>query len=268
MRVAFMSLVFSLIGSLALACGPGVDCSLGDRHYRIALPDGYDAAIPVPVLIFAHGYRGSAAGVMRNMSLRRLASDLGAALVAVKSSGLAWDLPNSPRNPTSDGSVEFDYLDAVIADAATRFAIDEDRVVITGFSAGGMLVWNLACARPDRFAGFIPIAGTYWKEPPDTCMPPVASIVHIHGDQDKTVPLLGRPIGNTTQGKVPVAMDMYSDFGGFGPADRKNYDGLACKEQRSETGALLDFCLFSGGHSFRTEHVRHGWTRLQAAGRL
>ena len=33
---------------------------------RIAMPDGHDGVTPVPALIWAHGYRGSAAGVMRN----------------------------------------------------------------------------------------------------------------------------------------------------------------------------------------------------------
>lgn len=268
MRAVLILFVFSCFAAQAWACGPGIDCKVGERHYRISLPDSYDGKTSVPVLIFAHGYRGSAAGVMRNRVLRRLASDLGAALIAVKSSRLDWDLPNSPSSPRSDGSVEFDYFDAVVTDAATRFAIDENRIVASGFSAGGMMVWNLACTRPERYAGFIPIAGTFWKAPPKTCAQPVANIIHIHGDQDSTVPLLGRPIGQTTQGRVPESMKMYSEFGDFGPATRKNYEGLACKERTSASGAVLDFCLFSGGHSFRTEHLRHGWMRLKEAGRL
>lgn len=261
-------LAFACMAQASAACGPDSNCPIGDRHYRIALPQDYDASAPVPAIVFAHGYRGSAQGVMRNRSLRGLASDLGAALIAVKSGDEGWAIPNAPRNLDTDGAAEFAYFDAVLSDAAARFAIDTDRIVATGFSAGGMMVWNLACARPDIFAGFVPIAGTYWLEPPQTCAGPATSIVHIHGDRDTTVPLLGRPIGPTKQGEVPQALEMYEAFGAFGAPLAAQYDGLSCQEQRNAGGNILAFCLFEGGHSFRTEHLRHGWEQLEMAGQL
>ena len=268
MRTTLLSLVFSCFATSLLACGAHSDCPVGDRFYRIVLPEGYEATKPVPALVFAHGFRGTAKGVLRNPKLRALASDLGAALIAVKSVGPGWDLPNGPRTMQSDGSAEFAYFDAVLADAVTQFSIDGDKIVMSGFSAGGMMVWNLACARPDRFAGFVPIAGTFWLTPPETCTEPTASIIHIHGDQDKTVPLLGRKIGPTKQGEVPAVLDMYAGFGAFGQPERQTYEGLACKERQTEAGDQLDFCLFSGGHWFNPEHLRHGWKQLEAAGRL
>lgn len=269
MRVKLIcAAVFAMLSGPALACGPDSDCSVGLRHYRVALPETYDGSTAVPALLFAHGYRGSAVGVMRNGSLRRLASDLGAALIAVDSEGVGWNLPNGPRTPDSDGSAEYDYFDAVLDDVTKRFSIDQSRIVATGFSAGGMMVWNLACARPERYAGFVPVAGTFWKEPPLTCNAPVASIIHIHGDQDRTVPLLGRAIGPTRQGEVPAALEMYGDFGGFGPAHTVGYGGLECSERTNSSGSQLSFCLFSGGHSFRTEHLRHAWEQFEKAGQL
>ncbi len=268
MRIVLLSLVFSCVASSLLACGQHSDCPVGERFYRIVLPEGDNATEPMPALVFAHGFRGTAKGVLRNPKLRALASDLGAALIAVKSVGSGWDLPNGPRTLKSDGSSEFTYFDAVIDDATTRFPIDKNRIVMSGFSAGGMMTWNLACSRPDRFAGFVPIAGTFWLSPPETCAQPATSIIHIHGDQDKTVPLLGRRIGPTKQGEVPAVLDMYASFGAFGQPERHRYDGLSCKERRTEGGDLLDFCLFSGGHWFDPEHLRHGWKKLEEAGRL
>lgn len=269
MRFKLMiALVLAVLAPPALACGPETDCMIGARHYRIAMPEGHQGVAAVPAIVFAHGYRGTANGVMRNGSLRRLATELGAALIAVQSDGPGWDLPNGPRTLNSDGSAEFAYFDAVLDDATQRFAIDHNRVMATGFSAGGMMVWNLACARPDRFAAFAPIAGTFWKAPPETCADPVASIIHIHGDADKTVPLMGRPIGPTKQGEVPAVLEMYERFGVFGSAESARYEGLACTESTNPTGARLDFCLFSGGHSFRTEHLRHAWEQFEKAGQL
>jgi polyhydroxybutyrate depolymerase len=212
----FLILAFSLLASVAQACGTDSDCMVGDRSYRISMPEGQ--AEPVGAVIWAHGYRGTAAGVMRNGSLRRMVHAEGLALIALQGVGGTWDLPNGPRTPDSTGAFEFDYIEAVVADAQAQFGIDTSRLVASGFSAGGMLVWNLACARPDAFVEFVPYAGTFWREPQPDCAPPAKSLIHLHGDADSTVPLDGRPIGPTRQGKVADALAMYSALGDFDAA--------------------------------------------------
>lgn len=264
--VVFLACMFAASG--AFACGPDTDCVIGDRHYRISLPDTYDGVAPVGAIVFAHGYRGSARGVMRNKNMRQTVSDMGLALIAVKSLDEDWVLPNAPSHMESDGSEEFAYFEDVLDDASARFAIDRDRVMMTGFSAGGMMVWNLACARPDLFSGFAPIAGTFWKEPPAQCEAPVASIVHIHGTEDRTVPLAGRPIGPTKQGDVSEALAMYRAFGDFGDAEVAKVADMDCKRRANDAGDVLEFCTFQGAHSFRRDFLNYAWGRLEAAGKL
>ncbi|WP_298844087.1 PHB depolymerase family esterase [uncultured Roseobacter sp.] len=258
-----------LVSAGAHACGQETDCMVGERSYRLVMPETQAGDEPVPVVVFAHGYRGSAAGVMRNGSLRRMASDLGAALIALNADGGSWMLPNHPRDMDNDGASEFAYVDAVLDDAAQRFEIDDTRIMVTGFSAGGMLVWNLACSRSDRFAGFAPISGTFWLEPPDACSGPVASIIHIHGDSDRTVPLEGRAIGPTKQGEVDEALAMYQGYGEYGDfSGPTQYGDLMCDEADNSAGDMMKFCLFEGGHSFRTEFVRFAWEQFREVGRL
>jgi polyhydroxybutyrate depolymerase len=252
----------------AAACGIDSDCDLGGRSYRVALPETNAMGAQIPAILFVHGYRGTAQGVMRNSSLRTLAEEMGAALIAVQSEGPGWEVPNNPRDPDTDGAAEFAYFDAVLADAAARFNIDRTRVVATGFSSGAMMIWNLACARPGDYAGFVPVAGTFWKAPPETCVEPVASLIHIHGDADEVVPLMGRAIGPTVQGEVPSALAMYSEFGDFGPATSLSRGGLRCDLRSNAAGEVLDFCLFEGGHSFRAEHLGFAIGRLREAGRF
>jgi len=251
----------------AMACGPDTDCLIGDRHYRIALPEGLDRGL-VGAIIYAHGYRGSAAAVMRNANLRRMVSDMGLALIALKSADDDWVIPSSPSHMEADGSVEYRYVKAVIEDAADRFSLDTTRLMAAGFSAGGMMVWNLACTMPERFAGFAAIAGTFWKGPPDSCETPAASLVHIHGRSDPTVPLDGRPIRETWQGKVSESIDMYEHLGGFSPAGELIEGDLECQSRRNPRGEILELCLHPGGHSFRSSYVKFAWERLQAAGQL
>jgi polyhydroxybutyrate depolymerase len=232
------------------------------------MPEGHDGVTPVGALIWSHGYRGSAAGVMRNGSLRRMVSDAGLALIGAQGIGGTWELPYGPRTFDSTGAAEFAYFDAVTTDITANHAIDPDRIIASGFSAGGMMVWNLACSHPDAFAGFIPISGTFWLKPPETCAAPISSIVHMHGDADKTVPLTGRPIRETKQGEVSEALAMYGDFGAFGDVSITNSGTLSCQNRTNAQGNILEFCLFPGGHSFRTEHLRYGINRLKSAGHL
>ncbi|MEM6888490.1 MAG: prolyl oligopeptidase family serine peptidase [Pseudomonadota bacterium] len=268
MRLVLLSLTLATLAAPAAACGPDTDCMIGDRHYRIAMPADHDGETAVPAMVYSHGYRGSAKGVMQNKSLRGLASDLGVALIAVKSVGPGWDLPNNPREMSSTGERELAYFDAVLEHAAENFRVDSDRLLATGFSGGGMMVWTLICSRSDSFAGFAPISGTFWLEPPETCSGPVANVIHIHGDNDPTVPLEGRPIGPTKQGEVSEALAMYSAYGNFSDPKVARYDDLNCEEKSNPTGDLLSFCLFAGGHSFKTEFVRFAWEKLEDMGRL
>lgn len=260
--------LFLFLAAPAYACGPDSDCRVGDRIYRIAMPEGHDGVTPVGAVLWSHGYRGRAQGVMRNGSLRRMVAGQGMALIAMQGVNGSWDLPKGPRTMDSTGAAEFAYFEAVIEDAARRFPIAKDQLVASGFSAGGMMVWNLACKRPDLFAGFVPYAGTYWAEPPENCARAITNIVHIHGDKDRTVPLLGRAIGETKQGEVQMSLDHYAAHGGFGAA-RDFTDGtLSCSEQTNAGGNILTFCLFPGGHSFRTEYLGFGVRRLIDAGAL
>ncbi|MEH6646621.1 alpha/beta hydrolase family esterase [Sulfitobacter sp.] len=265
MRYVFFFLTL-MISPMVRACGADSDCLVGDRLYRISLPEAVQA--PVGAVIWAHGYGGSAAGVMRNGSLRKMVHDKGLALIAAEGVDGTWDLPNGPRTPDSSGAAEFAYFEAMIADAQARFDIDPTRMVSSGFSAGGMMVWNLACARPETFVGFVPFSGTFWLTPPDDCATPAASLVHIHGDRDTTVPLDGRAIGPTRQGKVSDAMQMYGSLGSFGPAQNVDTDMQRCRQRDNPAGDILEFCLFKGGHSFRTEYLDYALQRLMAAGQL
>lgn len=249
-----------------VACGVETDCMIGERTYRVRLPNGAADGAKLGAIVMAHGYRGTAAGIMRNQNLAALADELGVVLVATKSANEDWDIPGVPSDVASTGEEELAYYDAVLAAMQNQHNVDPERVMMTGFSAGGMMVWTLACHRSGSFAGFAPIAGTFWDPVPETCEGSVASIVHIHGDADPTVPLEGRRIAQTKQGSVPQALEMYQRYGGFGSAEQSARGRLTCDARENPAGAILDFCLFSGGHSFSVDFIRSAWSRFAAAG--
>ncbi len=243
---------FSLICLVALAplaanaCGIETDCIVETGTYRIALPD--DTAAPMGAIVFAHGYQGSANGTMRNAGLIRMATDRGLAFIAIDALDEDWDLPNAPGGQGARD--EMAYLDTVMADAKKRFGIAAEDTVITGFSAGGMFVWNAICDRGDAFGGYIPYSGTFWQGPPASCAAGTPDIVHVHGDADRTVPLAGRPIADTRQGSVPETLRMYETDKGFSGAERYTNLDMKCERAVNAAGRRLDFCLFPGDHSF------------------
>ncbi len=241
------------------ACGPDSDCLVEDGHYRVRMPSGE----PDGAIVFAHGYRGTDRGTMRNQSLARLAERLNVALIAIKSADEDWTIPGAPQAGKREDRDEVAYVGRVVEDAVARFGLDPERFIATGFSAGGMLVWNLACHDSSRFRAFVPLSGTFWQPEPATCSSPPATIVHYHGTADRIVPLTGRPIGSTHQGEVPKVLEMYRRYGGYGGMTRvEPMDGLSCDSETNPDGALLELCTFDGGHTFKAAYIERVWTMV------
>lgn len=263
LRLSMLAALLAILLPIpAIACGPDSDCKIGDRHYRIRMPAGHDGRTPIGAIVFAHGYTGNARAAVQSTGFAEMARKMNMAIISTKSAGKGWTLPGSPKHGKVEGADELAYFDQVIADAAKRFPIDRKRLIAAGFSAGGMMIWNLACYRSTQFAAFIPIAGTFWAPIPKTCTTPPANLIHIHGVADKTVPLKGRPIRETRQGDVTQVIKMYAAYGKFGAPTIIRPRGLRCQQRRNSQGRILSICLYSGGHSFYIRHIRQAWEML------
>ncbi|MEM9140334.1 MAG: PHB depolymerase family esterase [Pseudomonadota bacterium] len=256
MRAIWMALILSMaLGAPAWACSADTDCLLGDRTYRIALPPG-PAQGPLGALIFAHGYGGSAGAEMANQGLRALAHENRMALVAPNSVGEAWMIPHLPDHRAEDGAREYAFFEALVEDLSTRHGIDRHRTVIAGFSAGAMLVWNLACHRGQSFGAFLPIAGTFWEPMPTDCPTEAGPLVHIHGTADAVVPMIGRRVWQMHQGDVGRAMTMMMEAGDFADPFQTESGDLTCRQRQNADGKLLALCTHPGGHDLRTSDLQ------------
>jgi polyhydroxybutyrate depolymerase len=255
-------LAFLLAAPMASACGVETDCMVGTRSYRLMLPAGHDDRTPTGALFFLHGYRGTSDGVMANAALRAAADRLGVAFVALQAMGDEWNAPNAPAQDRPANADEAAYLDAVVEDLGGRIALDRDRMLVAGFSSGAMMVWSLACARGDAFAGFVPVSGTFWAPVPEACPAAPLNLIHYHGTADEVVPLAGRAIGEARQGDVTAAVDMLTAAGGYGPPVPVAAEELDCTRRVDPGGHLLEICLFEGGHSLRPKFLERAWTLL------
>ena len=68
-----------------------------------------------------------------------------------------------------------------------KFAVDRDRVYLTGFSMGGHATWATACEFPERFAAIVPLAGGGNADQAERLKD--LPIWAFHGAKDETVSL-------------------------------------------------------------------------------
>jgi polyhydroxybutyrate depolymerase len=184
-------------------------CQLAQGTYYIRLPKA--AGRPAPAILFLHGYGGEGMDTMRNTGMVDRLLERGYAVIAPDGepregqSGRTWDfLPDHPakRDETA-------FLTAVADDAAARFGLDRNRMMLAGFSIGGSMTSYVACAAPKAFAAFAPVSGSFWHPHPTSCAGPVR-LLHTHGTSDKTVPMEGREVApGLRQGNVMEAMQIW-----------------------------------------------------------
>jgi predicted peptidase len=82
-------------------------------------------------------------------------------------------------------------LDALLDEIVTTYAVDTDRIYVTGLSMGGFGTWHLALRHPKRFAAIVPIAGGY-RFGSDFVPGNICDLKHLpvwafHGAQDTVV---------------------------------------------------------------------------------
>lgn len=257
-RAALIAFVLSLTASATAACGRDTDCVVERGTYRIAMPEGRAAG----AIVYFHGFRGSAAGVMRNGGLLAGAAERGLAVVAPNGVDGRWSFPGAPHQ----GRDEIAFMRQVHDDMRERFDLPADRIMVSGFSTGGTMAWYMACDLGGLFAGFAPVAGAYWEPLPETCPSDPPVLMHVHGTSDRTVPMQGRPIGpRARQGDVRESIAQWRRQAQCGAESQTRTEGrLTCERWTSCETGLIELCLHDGGHSIRSEWVLRAWDELAA----
>jgi len=165
------------------------------RHYTVHIPPSYDSKTPRPVVIMLHGGGGTSRAAAEETGWGALADREG--FLAVFPDALARD-PTKPgsfaRNPQlwNDGSDRFytgqhapddvAFLNAVLDDLLANFAVDRQRIFVTGFSNGASMTFRFGAAAAARIAAIAPVAGTCWQEPLTLARP--VSMCYLTGATD------------------------------------------------------------------------------------
>ncbi|TAL22333.1 MAG: hypothetical protein EPN99_06105, partial [Frankiales bacterium] len=128
----------------------------GDRDgiwqpYGVYVPSSYDGTTPTRTTYWMHWRGGDThdAAVVSPRTMRDFGEDVGGLVIAPRGRGTStWYV----------GKAQVDFRE-VWDDVLSTFAVDEDRVYVTGHSMGGWASYLLSILYPDRFAAALPYAG-------------------------------------------------------------------------------------------------------------
>lgn len=157
-----------------------------DVNYLLYLPGDYgqDPQRQRPLILFLHG-AGERGYDPQDITRYSIPAFLTTAL----------DFPFivlSPQSPPDDWwSNQVDVLDALLNQIQAAYAIDSNRVYLTGQSMGGFGTWAMALKYPTRFAAIVPVASGYDATaevvPANICDLKDVPIWVFHGALDESV---------------------------------------------------------------------------------
>jgi predicted peptidase len=154
-----------------------------DREWKYTLfvPEEYHGDQPFPLLVYLHG-----SGARGTDGSKPTKDGLGP---LVKAQEKTFDMlvlfPQSETGDWEADTPEGQRALAILADVVRDYAVDRQRLYLTGTSRGGFGVWSLAARHPDKWAAVVPICGggdpataPAFKHLPCWC---------FHGAEDKVI---------------------------------------------------------------------------------
>lgn len=254
----FVLLAFSL-PACASSCGGAFNaCVIDSGKYHIALPEG---RAPTATVMYLHGLGGRGSGAVRG-KLARESVKRGYAFIAPNGYHPDADLPRNwavrADNFVYNGDDQA-FLRDVMADAAERHGVPADRLLLSGFSRGASMTWDIACETPEFATAYAPVAGAFWVTLPERCNGPV-TMLHTHGWRDRTIPLEGRrlffPEKDVRQGDLFASLKILRETNG---CDARQPDRTEIKGDRwwrhwtDCKAGRIDLVLHPGGHALQED---------------
>lgn len=212
-------------------------------RYNLFAPEGAEAGKPLPLVLFMHDY-----GVTGANPLRTLVQGLGAVSFASpedQAKHPAFVLaPQYPVGLANDAHQLSGYVEATVRlleHLQSQYAIDPDRLYVTGQSGGCMAAIALNIAHPDLFAASLFVAGQWPADNVEVLADrPIWAIVSE--DDRKAYPGMGEIVDALEAGGATVARATWD-----AKADAETHAGEVQKFLSKNPDANVHFTAFSKG---------------------
>lgn len=134
------------------------------RLYTIHIPTGYTTKEEYPLVFLLHGGGGVGADVLTKTKLDAKADAEGFIVVAPNGVDRNWNdgRGTTARTETADSVTntdDVDFIEKLIKEIQQDYAVDSDRMYVTGVSNGALMSQRLACDLPGVFAAIGPSSG-------------------------------------------------------------------------------------------------------------
>ncbi|HVV87454.1 MAG TPA: hypothetical protein VHE35_30640 [Kofleriaceae bacterium] len=197
-------------GDLAIAAGDDLACATPgwlDRAFDLHVPDGWDGASPLPVVLVFHGGGGNRGSTDRttcpggdadsDRCLFAQALARGYAVIDPDGTGgrplrglRAWNAGGAPGWDCVGGGActtdvdDVGYVEDVLAEVGRALPLDPRRRYATGISNGGAMAHRLACQLAPPLAAIAPVSGTNQFADTGGDCPASLPVLHVHGTAD------------------------------------------------------------------------------------
>ncbi len=154
------------------------------RSYLLHVPASYDGK-PVPLLVALHPALATGERMEKLTHFDALADRDDFIVAYPDGINHQWNAGKCCGEPMEENIDDVGFVDAMVAEITSRYAVDPARHYVTGFSNGAFLVHYIACLEPADFAAYATMAGTI-TSPVCTPARPTPFLV-IHGNKDTEV---------------------------------------------------------------------------------
>lgn len=192
--------------------------SVNGRRYLLFVPAHVTS--PAPLVVALGGIGSSAQKVLGWFRLTAIASASHAVVAYPDPVKGLWNAGGCCRGATTD---DIGFMTRLRAQVARDIPLDPRRQVLMGYSNGGMLAYDAACADP-HWTGIIVLGASLTTR----CTPKGPfTIVNVNGENDTVVPWNGG-YAHYTRTVMPAVWQIDQEFAGvFGcrPAQRSTSNG-------------------------------------------
>jgi polyhydroxybutyrate depolymerase len=165
------------------AVNPADSLGYRTRNYRVHVPVSYQNTIPTALVLYFHGFGGTASQADR-ISGFTLFSEKHNILVAY-GQGLPEGEGGAPfwasAGPIDYGIDDLHYVSLMLDDLQNKLCVDTRRIFVTGFSNGGGMSGYIACSLAGRIAAVAPVSGNFYALP-GGCHP--GPTIFLHSAQE------------------------------------------------------------------------------------
>lgn len=233
-----------------------------NRTYYIYAPASASSGQPAPMVLAFHGGGGGATQFAQRMDLVNMAERYGMVLVLPQGAGRpgarngkggSWNADSiTPSGYAENNNVnDLAFVDALLRSVPSSYAVDRSRIYAIGFSKGGMMAYRAACVLNGQITAIAAVSATLSSA--DCPNPQGVSVLHIHGTDDRNVPL-GGGVGEFTRGKsnwpaVGRGIGYFTSGNQCAPqgiTTRPSSD-TTCTAQQCGGNEKVELCLVQGG---------------------